>query len=168
MKQPLFHDSLHVDLYPLFKWFIPAEYSFIISLLSITVEDISHWMLAESMHSCQERFHWIKRGQWEDLPHFTSSSSIMLCILTKLPARNPAKPRTNKNVFLSMSTFPIEVLLKSSQYVRVWIIGGAINANVDELIEPTKLMNKSSLGIIDASVTKNKTNVLISQSNKYF
>ena len=53
-----------------------------------------------------------------------------------------------------MSTFPIEVLLKSSQNVRVWIIGGAINANVDELIEPTKLMNKSSFGIIDASVTK--------------
>ena len=77
----------------------------------------------------------------------------MLRKLTKLPAINPTKPRQNKKIFLNTSIIPYFEDLNSLQYVRVCIIGGAIRANVDELIEPTKLMNKSSLGMAAASAT---------------
>ena len=55
-----------------------------------------------------------------------------------------------------MSIFPYLDVLSSLQYVRLWIIGGAINARVEELIEPTKLINKSSFGMAAASATENK------------
>ena len=73
--------------------------------------------------------------------------------LTKLPAINPTNPRQNKKIFLNISIFPYFEDLSSLQYVRLCIIGGAIRANVEELIEPTKLMNKSSLGMAAASAT---------------
>ena len=80
----------------------------------------------------------------------------MLLKLTKLPAINPTKPRQNRNTFLNISIFPSVELLRSVQYVRLCMIGGAIKAKVEELIEPTKLINKSSFGIAAAIATKRK------------
>ena len=74
--------------------------------------------------------------------------------LTKLPAMNPTKPRQNKNAFLNISIDPYFEDFSSLQYVRVCIIGGAIKAKVEELIDPTKLMNKSSFGIAAAIATE--------------
>ena len=79
---------------------------------------------------------------------------MIFSMLTKLPAINPTKPKTKRNKFLKRRNFPDGFVVNSSQYVRVCMMGGAINANVEELIEPTKLMNKSSLGIAAASATE--------------
>ena len=77
--------------------------------------------------------------------------------LTKLPAGNPTNPKTKRNKFIKRTNFPDGFVVNSPQYVRVCITGGAINANVEELIEPTKLMNKSSFGIAAASANVSKT-----------
>ena len=40
------------------------------------------------------------------------------------------------------------------------MIGGAISAKVEELIDPTRLMNRSSFGIAAASATKKDEKIL--------
>ena len=40
------------------------------------------------------------------------------------------------------------------------MIGGAISAKVEELIDPTKLINRSSFGIAAASATKKDEKIL--------
>ena len=70
-------------------------------------------------------------------------------MLTKLPVKNPKKPIMNKKMFLANRSFPI-----SSQFVIESMIGGAINANVDELTAPTNEINKSNLGMAAARATE--------------
>ena len=74
--------------------------------------------------------------------------------LTKPPAINPTKPRAKRNTFRTIRNWPNDEHFSSLQYVRLCIIGGAIKANVEELIEPTKLIKRSSFGIAAAIATK--------------
>ena len=70
-----------------------------------------------------------------------------------VPDTIPASPRKSKNIFLAIFSFP-DVPLNWSQKIIVWTIGGAINAKVDELTAPIRLINRSIFGTTAAKPTE--------------
>ena len=74
---------------------------------------------------------------------------MMFLMLTKLPVKKPKNPMTKSKKFRASRNFPI-----SCQLVTESIIGGAINARVEELTAPTSEINKSNLGMAAARPTE--------------
>ena len=81
-----------------------------------------------------------------------STISFTLIIV---PAIIPITPKTNRNVFLAIFSFP-ETPLKSFQKTMVCITEGAISANAEDATAPMSEMKRSIFGMAAANATTSK------------